>query len=168
LLQLDTLSNPENPVLAFTWAYVQRKTRIVQPESLWVVHKWWAQGMPVARVMGVTLWEIFHLLGGGGLWGTARGRWVLLEYYSNMCYPPLAKSGTFLFPSSFPSKFFLVFCSSSQFCASSKMDAIRFFFLYKVLYDIYGVFCNQKGKLQFFSWSEDNQVWIFLDLFVYR
>ncbi len=62
---------------------------------------------------------------------------MLLEYYSNMCYPPLAESGTFHFPSSFPSKFFLVFCGSSQFCASSKMDAIRVFFLYKVLYDIY-------------------------------
>jgi len=81
LLQLDTLSDPENPVLAFTWAYVQRKTRIVQPESLWVVHKWWAQETPV-----VMSWhsEKFFICLGGWVFGNSMGKmsatWILFKH----------------------------------------------------------------------------------------
>jgi hypothetical protein len=146
LLQLDTLSNPENPVLAFTWAYVQRKTRIVQPESLWVVHKWWAQGMPV--VMSWHSEKFFICLGGVGFWeqhGEDECYLNIIQTCAIRLWPKVVPSSSPLLslPSFFLSSAVLHnFVLPQKWMQSDFFSSIKFCMIYMVFSVIKKVSCN--------------------------
>ncbi len=96
----------------------------------------------------VMIWLVINLSILG--FGTAWTRWVLLEYYTNMCYPPLAKSGTDSFTLLFFPKAVIFWAFLPlQFCSFLMKKQSEHLLYNFCMVDVFSNVCSTIGKCHF-------------------